>query len=118
MKSTTDDRSALETSKRVREASALLLLALAGYFFLSLWGYDADDPSWANARDSSLVSNWGGIVGAWLAYTLYFAFGHIAVVLSLFATISAIFIFRRWLISCAGPTCGRDKQRNQKVARK
>ena len=86
MKSTTDDRSALETSKRVREASALLLLALAGYFFLSLWGYDADDPSWANARDSSLVSNWGGIVGAWLAYTLYFAFGYIAVVLSLFAT--------------------------------
>ena len=88
------DRAPIAVAKRAREASAILLIAVAGYFILSLLAYDVNDPSWANAQDSSVVNNWGGIVGAWLAYTLYFAFGYIALVLSLFAIGSAVFIIR------------------------
>ncbi len=67
--------------KRVREACALLLAGVGLYLLLTLFGYDADDPSWANNVPAEEARNPGGVIGAWFAYTLYFLFGGPAAVL-------------------------------------
>ncbi len=66
---------------RLQEAGAVLLIAVGLYLLLSLASYYADDPSWANTRSRSNIQNLGGLVGAWIAYGLYFLFGRAAFLL-------------------------------------
>ncbi len=51
---------------------------------LSLITYQLSDPGWSHAsRAGAEVANAGGQVGAYLADTLYFAFGYLAYLLPL-----------------------------------
>ena len=67
--------------RRVREACALLLAGVGLYLLLTLFGYDAADPSWGNSAPADQARNPGGIIGAQLAYVLYLLFGGPAAVL-------------------------------------
>lgn len=59
----------------LRESRWLLLIAVAIYLILILYGYNRDDPSWSHSVGSTITHNPGGILGAWLADVLLYIFG-------------------------------------------
>jgi S-DNA-T family DNA segregation ATPase FtsK/SpoIIIE len=59
----------------LRESRWLLLLAVAIYLILILYGYDRTDPSWSHSSSGAVPHNPGGIFGAWLADVLLYVFG-------------------------------------------
>ncbi len=59
----------------LRESRLLLLLALAAYIFLILYGYDRSDPGWSHSTGNADIHNSGGVFGAWLADMLLYVFG-------------------------------------------
>jgi len=63
--------------RRLQEAIVVCLSGLALFLFLSLVTYHATDPSWAFATQTP-AKNAGGLVGAWLASILLYAFGVVA----------------------------------------
>ena len=58
----------------LRESRWLLLLAVALYLILILYGYDRNDSAWSHSGDAA-THNPGGVVGAWLADVLLYVFG-------------------------------------------
>ena len=70
-----------QVSQRLREAGMLLSFALAGYFLLAMFSYDALDPSWSHSGSHGDVSNFGGTAGAWIADLLFYLFGFLAFLL-------------------------------------
>jgi len=59
----------------LRESRWLLLLAVALYLILILFGYDRSDPSWSHSASGAVPHNPGGVFGAWLADVLLYVFG-------------------------------------------
>jgi S-DNA-T family DNA segregation ATPase FtsK/SpoIIIE len=65
--------------KRFTEGGFILILTGALFVLLSLFTYQLSDPGWSHASSSGgTVANSGGQFGAYLADTLYFAFGYFA----------------------------------------
>lgn len=66
--------------QRVMDNTKWLVGVLATlYFALSLWQFDMRDPSWSRSvgvREN--ISNWGGILGAYLSDIAYYLFGYSA----------------------------------------
>lgn len=48
------------------------------YIMLALVSFNPFDPSWLQTTGYGAIHNWGGKLGAWLADTLFFAFGLLA----------------------------------------
>ncbi len=70
--------------KRLTEGSFILILTGALFVLLSLFTYQLSDPGWSHASQPGTdIANSGGQVGAYLADTLYFAFGYLAYLLPL-----------------------------------
>ena len=59
----------------LRESRWLLLLAVALFLILILYGYDRNDPAWSHSASGASPHNPGGMVGAWLADVLLYVFG-------------------------------------------
>ena len=59
----------------LRESRWLLLLAVAMYLILILYGYDRNDPAWSHSASGAVPHNPGGLFGAWLADVLLYVFG-------------------------------------------
>ncbi len=59
----------------LRESRWLLLLAVALYLILILYGYDHNDPAWSHSASGAVLHNPGGVFGAWLADVLLYVFG-------------------------------------------
>ncbi|MFA6013793.1 MAG: DNA translocase FtsK 4TM domain-containing protein [Gallionellaceae bacterium] len=59
----------------MRESRWLLLVAVALFFVLILFGYDRADTAWSHSGSSPLIQNPGGIAGAWLADLMLYVFG-------------------------------------------
>jgi DNA segregation ATPase FtsK/SpoIIIE, S-DNA-T family len=78
----------------LREAALYLLVAVGVYLLLSLWTYNAADPSWSHRGPSSVVANRGGEVGAWLADVLFALFGYIAYLFPVMIAIGGWRIYR------------------------
>src|SRR5256885_17232720 len=70
----------------LREAIFISLAAVAIYLLLSLWTYNADDPSWSHRGPNLGVGNLGGRVGAWLSDILFSLFGYVAYFLPVMIT--------------------------------
>ncbi len=62
----------------LREAAFYVLVAIAIYLLMSLWTYNANDPSWSHRGPGNGATNMGGRVGAWLSDVLYNLFGYVA----------------------------------------
>jgi DNA segregation ATPase FtsK/SpoIIIE, S-DNA-T family len=59
----------------LRESRWILLIAVAAYLILVLYGYDRSDPAWSNSASGAVPHNPGGVFGAWLADVLLYVFG-------------------------------------------
>ena len=59
----------------LREARWLLLVAVAAYLILILYGYDRSDPAWSHSASGTALHNPGGVFGAYLADVLLYVFG-------------------------------------------
>ncbi len=59
----------------LRESRWLLLVAVALYLILILYGYNRADPSWSHSASAAFTRNPGGVLGAWLADVLLYLFG-------------------------------------------
>jgi S-DNA-T family DNA segregation ATPase FtsK/SpoIIIE len=59
----------------LRESRWLLLIAIALYLILILYGYDRNDAAWSHSASSVTTHNPGGIVGAWMSDVLLYVFG-------------------------------------------
>ncbi|MGV8933100.1 MAG: DNA translocase FtsK [Gallionellaceae bacterium] len=59
----------------LRESRWMLLVAVAIYIVLILYGYNRNDPAWSHSASGVLTHNPGGILGAWLADVLLYIFG-------------------------------------------
>jgi len=59
----------------LRESRWLMLVAVALYLVLILFGFDRADPSWSHSASGALTHNPGGVVGAWLSDVLLYLFG-------------------------------------------
>jgi S-DNA-T family DNA segregation ATPase FtsK/SpoIIIE len=79
-------------SFRLREAALILALALAAYLLLSLSSYNPTDPGWSTTGTNDVITNKGGIVGAWLSDSLLYGFGFPAYLSPL------MFAFSGWLM--------------------
>jgi S-DNA-T family DNA segregation ATPase FtsK/SpoIIIE len=72
---------AVQMNQRLREAGMLLSFALAGYFLVAMFSYDAQDPSWSHSGSHSEITNFGGTAGAWVADLTFYLFGFLAFLL-------------------------------------
>jgi hypothetical protein len=70
-----------QVSHRLREAGMLISFALAGYFLVAMFSYDALDPSWSHSGSNTEIANFGGTAGAWMADLLFYLFGFLAFLL-------------------------------------
>ncbi|MBA0916386.1 MAG: DNA translocase FtsK 4TM domain-containing protein, partial [Nitrosospira sp.] len=59
----------------LRESSGLTLMGVALYLVLIFYGYDRNDAGWSHSGNGSMVHNFGGPVGAWMADLLLSLFG-------------------------------------------
>jgi S-DNA-T family DNA segregation ATPase FtsK/SpoIIIE len=59
----------------LRESRWFLLVSVAVYLVLILYGYDRSDPAWSHSASGGLTHNPGGVLGAWLADVLLYVFG-------------------------------------------
>ncbi|TAJ77955.1 MAG: DNA translocase FtsK [Gallionellaceae bacterium] len=59
----------------LRESRWLLLVVIASYLALILYGYDRADPAWSHSASAAATHNPGGLPGAWLADLTLYVFG-------------------------------------------
>jgi S-DNA-T family DNA segregation ATPase FtsK/SpoIIIE len=76
----------------LREAALLVLLAVAGFLWLSLLTYSRTDPGWSLSVQTPGIDNAGGAVGAYFADATLFLFGYLAYVFP------AIIVMAAWLL--------------------
>jgi S-DNA-T family DNA segregation ATPase FtsK/SpoIIIE len=81
-------------SKRLKEGSFLLLLAIGAYFLMALASYSPDDPSWVYESAKRHADNAGGVAGAWVASVLFLLFGEVAYVFPLMVVWGGWIMFR------------------------
>ncbi|MGD8351173.1 MAG: DNA translocase FtsK 4TM domain-containing protein, partial [Gammaproteobacteria bacterium] len=83
-----------QVSQRLREAGMVLSFALAGYFLLAMFSYDALDPSWSHSGSNTEIANFGGAAGAWIADLLFYLFGYLAFLLPIMLIYNGIILVR------------------------
>jgi len=81
-------------SKRLREGAFLLLLAVSGYFVLSLVTFSPEDPGWSFVGERQRALNGGGPAGAWFSSVLYSLFGWLAYLFPVVILWSGWLLFR------------------------
>jgi S-DNA-T family DNA segregation ATPase FtsK/SpoIIIE len=62
-------------SALLQESRWLLLIVVASFLSLSLWGYHRADPGWSHAVQTTTLHNPAGRSGAWLADLMLYVFG-------------------------------------------
>ena len=67
--------------QRLREAGMLLSFAVAAYMLVALLSYDSQDASWSHSGTNSVILNYGGVAGAWIADLLFYLFGFLSFLL-------------------------------------
>jgi len=70
-------------SDRLREGTAILLLAVATLLFMAMMTYHPDDPGWTFSGQNEQVNNAGGRAGAWFADVFLHFFGYLAYIFPL-----------------------------------
>ncbi|RYU47271.1 DNA translocase FtsK [Aliivibrio finisterrensis] len=75
------DKERLNGNQRLQEACFIVGLLATIFITISLFSFNPADPSWTQTSWTGTVENVGGSFGAWIADTLFFAFGSLAYLL-------------------------------------
>ena len=67
--------SRLSGPQRLQECSLIVIVLSSIFLSVALFTFSAADPSWSQTAWGGEINNAGGLVGAWLADTLFFVFG-------------------------------------------
>ncbi|MET1279689.1 DNA translocase FtsK [Vibrio navarrensis] len=87
--------SRLNGFQRLKECGLILGVLSSVLLATALITFSPADPSWSQTAWGGGISNAGGILGAWIADTLFFTFGLLAYPLPLLLTIAAWVFFRK-----------------------
>ena len=85
----------LNGSQRLRECGFIIGFLTAILLAVALFSFNPADPSWSQTAWGGTVQNAGGLVGAWVADTLFFAFGSLAYPLPVIVAGVAWIFFRK-----------------------
>ena len=80
--------------ERLREAGMLLSFAVATYFIVALYSYDAQDAAWSHSGTNAEIQNFGGVTGAWIADLSFYLFGFLAFFLPIMIYYNGIILVR------------------------
>lgn len=86
--------SRLSGEQRLRECGLILAVLASILLAVALFTFNPADPSWSQTAWGSDIQNAGGIVGAWVADTLFFVFGSLAYPLPVILTATAWIVLR------------------------
>ncbi|WGY46543.1 MULTISPECIES: DNA translocase FtsK [unclassified Vibrio] len=86
--------SRLNGAQRLRECGLILAVLASILLAVALLTFNPADPSWSQTAWGSDIQNAGGIVGAWVADTLFFVFGSLAYPLPVILTATAWILLR------------------------
>lgn len=81
--------------QRLQECSLIVVVLASILLAVALFTFSAADPSWSQTSWGGEINNAGGIVGAWLADTLFFTFGSLAYVLPFVVSVTAWALLRK-----------------------
>lgn len=84
----------LNGAQRLKECGLILAVLLSILLAVALFTFSPADPSWSQTAWGTDIQNSGGIVGAWVADTLFFVFGSLAYPLPIILTVAAWVILR------------------------
>ncbi len=87
--------SRLTGPERLQEFSLIVVFLAAIFLSVALMTFNAADPSWSQTAWGGDIANAGGLVGAWLADTLFFVFGSLAYIIPVFVTVTAWVLLRK-----------------------
>ena len=73
-----NNTSRLTGFQRLRECGLILGILSSIFFAIALLSFNPADPSWSQTAWGGTVNNAGGLLGAWIADTLFFTFGSLA----------------------------------------
>lgn len=93
---TSEEQEALRLNgfQRLRECCFILAVLTSILLAVALFTFNPADPSWSQTSWGGEIQNAGGIVGAWLADTLFFVFGSLAYPIPFIVAFSAWVFFR------------------------
>lgn len=89
------EKARLNGNQRLQEALFIVGLLAAIFITTSLFSFNPADPSWTQTAWAGTVENAGGSFGAWIADTLFFAFGSLAYLLPVILLGCTWIIFRK-----------------------
>ncbi|MFA9419910.1 MAG: DNA translocase FtsK [Gammaproteobacteria bacterium] len=81
-------------NQRLREAGMLISLAVATYFIVALYSYDAQDAAWSHSGTNDEIHNFGGVAGAWIADLSFYLFGFLAFLLPIMIYYNGIILVK------------------------
>ncbi|WP_260259260.1 DNA translocase FtsK [Vibrio intestinalis] len=87
--------SRLNGPQRLKECTFIVAVLASILLYIALLTFSPADPSWSQTAWGGNISNAGGMVGAWLADTLFFSFGSLAYTLPFVLTATAWVLFRK-----------------------
>ncbi len=87
--------SRLTGTQRLRECGLIVAVLFSILLAVSLLTFNPADPSWSQTAWGVQIENAGGMVGAWIADTLFFSFGSLAYPIPVILTCAAWIVFRK-----------------------
>lgn len=85
----------LNGKQRLKECGLILAVLCSVLLAVALFTFHPADPSWSQTAWGTEIQNAGGVVGAWIADTLFFIFGSLAYLLPIILTTVAWITLRR-----------------------
>ncbi|AIU68478.1 DNA translocase FtsK [Vibrio coralliilyticus] len=87
--------SRLDGPQRLKECSLIVIVLSSILLSVALLTFNPADPSWSQTAWGGDINNAGGLVGAWIADTLFFTFGSMAYPIPIIITIAAWVMLRK-----------------------
>ncbi|MBF4433910.1 DNA translocase FtsK [Vibrio anguillarum] len=87
--------SRLNGSQRLKECGLIVAVLASVLLSIALLTFSPADPSWSQTAWGGNIENAGGIIGAWIADTLFFIFGSLAYPIPLMITVLAWVFLRK-----------------------
>lgn len=87
--------SRLDGPQRLKECSLIVIVLSSILLSVALLTFNPADPSWSQTAWGGDINNAGGLVGAWIADTLFFTFGSMAYPIPIIITITAWVMLRK-----------------------